>query len=285
MDFGLSNKEIAARLEEAAELLEAQGAGLGRVADYRAAAAFVRDAEPLARMSAERRVRLMKPSATPLACAVDELAEIGRWAELDRLRGRIGPEATFATLPGVGPSLAAALTDKLRLQSLEDLEAAVARGGLSGLRGVGPRRAAAIRSGLQAAKIRRRRFLSRSEPPARRLLALDRLYWRKAARGELPRVAPDRFNPLAEAWLPLMHIESRGWWFSVMNANAGRADGLATAGSDVRIYFAGQGACERVRLIESVRSGSSIRRRVRGREAEASASPPRALLQILSGSA
>jgi hypothetical protein len=46
-------------------------------------------------------------------------------------------------------------------------------------------------------------------PSVGELLDVDREYRDKAAVGQLPRIAPRRFNPSGESWLPHGHIVAR----------------------------------------------------------------------------
>lgn len=55
------------------------------------------------------------------------------------------------------------------------------------------------------------------------LLDLDAEYRGLAARGELPLVAPLRFNPEGHAWLPVWHTERGGFDVTVMYSNTARA--------------------------------------------------------------
>jgi len=106
----LSRGQIADRLTEMAELLEAQGADRFRVRAYRQGAATVRslDEAPgriLARGGLKGLTDL--PNIGPsLARAIDEMAETGRWMQLERLRGETEPERLFQVLPMVGPGTA-----------------------------------------------------------------------------------------------------------------------------------------------------------------------------------
>jgi DNA polymerase (family X) len=61
------------------------------------------------------------------------------------------------------------------------------------------------------------------EPDAALLLEIDRAYRQKADVGELPRIAPRRFNPTGEAWLPIWHTERGSWHFTAAYSNTARA--------------------------------------------------------------
>jgi len=55
--------------------------------------------------------------------------------------------------------------------------------------------------------------------------------YRKAADGSLRTIAPKRFNPSGEAWLPVPHAQRGEWHFTALYSNTARAHPL---GSGVR---------------------------------------------------
>ena len=81
------------------------------------------------------------------------------------------------------------------------------------MKGLGERRLSALRASLSK-MLGRPRKPPRSEPeesPAvSLLLEVDSLYRENADSGDLPRIAPKRFNPLNEAWLPVLHTDREG---------------------------------------------------------------------------
>ena len=108
--MSLSNGEIAACLDEVANLLEEQRANQYRVQAWRAGAAAVRRLEsPVADVIRTEGLEGLDrlPSIWPaLARAIRDLAETGRLSTLERLRGEADPIALIASVPGVGSVLA-----------------------------------------------------------------------------------------------------------------------------------------------------------------------------------
>ncbi len=106
-------------------------------------------------------------------------------------------------------------------------------------------------------------------PPVSLLLRIDRLYRDKAGRGELKRIAPKRFNPAGEAWLPVMHQRLQGWHFTALYSNTGLAHQLGRTRDWVIIYFhralEPEGRCTVVTETQGPRKGQRV---VRGREDE-----------------
>jgi putative hydrolase len=96
-----------------------------------------------------------------LAAAIAEMVRTGRWAQLERLRGAVEPEKLFCSIPGIGPKLARRIHDALHVDTLEALEAAAHDGRLEGVPGVGRRRAAMLQAALGTR-------LARIRPAARR---------------------------------------------------------------------------------------------------------------------
>ena len=270
----LSRDQIADRLTEMADLLEAQGADRFRARAYRQGAATARslDEAPgriLARGGLKGLTDL--PNIGPsLARAIDEMAETGRWMQLERLRGETEPERLFQVLPTVGPETARALHDHLHVDTLEALEIAAHDGRLETVPGIGPRKATSIRASLAALLARRRRRggEDHEEPPVSVLLAVDEAYRREAEAGRLRRIAPRRFNPEGKAWLPVLHVDRDGWSLTALFSNTALAHQLGRTRNWVVIYFGREGGPEHQRTVVTETHGPLEGRRVvRGREA------------------
>lgn len=60
-------------------------------------------------------------------------------------------------------------------------------------------------------------------PSVSELLDVDREYREKAAAGELQRIAPRRFNPSGEAWLPVLHTRRGTRRYTALFSNTARA--------------------------------------------------------------
>lgn len=272
-----SNREIAARLREAADLVEQQGANPFRVQAYRRAAATVEGLDrPLVAIAAAEGLEglvALPTIGSGIGRAIDEMLATGRWAFLDRLRGTLDPEALFRSLPGVGPELAGRLHDALDVDSLEALEVAAHDGRLEQVPGIGPRRAAALRAGLESRLGRRARppraGYDGHRPGVGDLLDVDEEYRRRAEAGDLPTIAPRRFNPHAEAWLPILHTTRDGWHFTALFSNTARAHQLGRTRDWVVIYFYDDHHQESQQTVVTETHGRLAGRRVvRGREAE-----------------
>ena len=269
------NSQAAEIFRECAEILRHQSANPFRVNAY-VRAANVLEAlqddvgELLAKDGIEGLVKL-PGIGKGLAAAIDEISRTGRLSQLDRLRGEAAPEALFQGLPGVGPGLARDIHDTLHIDTLEALETAAHDGTLLTVPGIGERRAAAIRAGVAAA-LGRGQARSRSHgplPAVRLLLDVDAEYRNKAAAGELPKIAPRRFNPEGKAWLPILHAEQGGWHFTALFSNTARAHELGRTGDWVVIYFYDDEHSEaQCTVVTETHGPMKGQRVVRGRETE-----------------
>ena len=271
-----TNQLIGDRLREAADLLEQQRANPFRVRAYREAARAVTDCRDDLRDLYERH-GLEGLDALPgvgprIAAAIAEMLGTGRWSQLERLRGTLDAEKLFRAVPGVGATLARRIHDALHVDTLEALEVAAHDGRLAAVPGVGPRRAAALRATLGSMLGRSRlraRDVAVPELPVAVLLDVDREYREAAQAGRLPRIAPRRFNPSGEAWLPILHTEREPWQLTALFSNTARAHELGHTRDWVVIYFHtdARGDGQRT-VVTETRGALTGRRVVRGREEE-----------------
>ena len=267
------NHLVAERLREAAALLEEQEASPFRVRAFRRAADTVDglrpdigdilDADGLAGLDA------LPAIGRGIAGAISELVRTGRWSQLEHLRGGADPETLLRTIPGIGRVLARRIHETLMVESLEALEVAAHEGRLAALPGVGRRRATAIAATLAARLGRSRspRLTAPVEPSVAVLLDVDREYREKAPR--LPRIAPRRFNPTGERWLPVLHTERGAWRFTALHSNTALAHQLGRTRDWVVVYFHADHGPEGQRtIVTETRGPLAGRRVVRGRETE-----------------
>lgn len=273
------NEAIAARFHEYAALLEQQGDDRFRIRAYQDAAGHVRslpvplrqifEQSGLAGLVAQPRI------GHGIAAAIAEILTSGRWSQLERMRGDTAPVQVFMTIPGIGPALARRLADDEDLETLEELEMALQPGGHR-IPGFGDRRRRLILSQISERLGRTRTARKGAEthqmPPVSLLLDADRLYREKAAAGQLRRIAPRRFNPAGEAWLPIMHARRDDWHLTLMWSNTARAHELGKTRDWLVVYFLRDGQSEgRCTIVTETRGPMAGRRVVRGRETECQA--------------
>ena len=282
------NRHIAACLREAAQRLADQGANPYRVAAYRASAATVDaldvDIRTLFESGGVDALGTLPEIGTGVAQAIAELLVTGRWRLLDRLGGDAERTSAFEAVPGIGHALALRIHDLLHIDTLEELERAARNGQLETIAGVGPRRAAGIRTALDDVLSRRRRWQGHvqdagpgTEPPVELLLYIDRLYRNRAAAGVLPtpgvaqRTSAHR-RPSTDGYVPLpvMHMTKGGWHFTALCLHAAMRTPEASRPTDwVSLYFYDARQCEHQRIVFTETYGSLVGKRiVRGREQE-----------------
>jgi hypothetical protein len=274
MNTSADNIRIGEALIEAARLLDARGGSPHRAAAYRAAGHSIAH-HPYGVRGIFEREGLKGLDAIPrvglgIAGAVAEMLTTSRWGELEALRHDVDPATLFQGVPGVGEKLAQRIRDELHVDSLEALENAANDGTLERLPGVGPRRAAALRGSLdQILRRGRRQDEARGAPPVEVLLAIDREYREKAAAGTLRTIAPRRFNPDHERWLPVLHASRGEWRFTALFSNTALAHKLGRVSDWVVIYYHDGGSAERqCTVVTEPRGPLAGRRVVRGREDE-----------------
>ncbi len=276
----LENEELARQLDELADLLEGEDANPFRVRAYRVGAQRLRELKQPAHeiLQSEGRKGLM---AVPgigagLAHHIERLAASGHLQLLDELRGEAGAEAVLCTVVGIGPELARRIYRELKISTLEELEQAAHDGRLAQVPGLGPRRVRAIRECLAARLGRHPRISDRSrqavdQPDVVELLDLDRQYREQATAGLLRTIAPRRFNPGGEAWLPVLHTQRSSRHYTVLFSNTPLAHQQGMTRDWVVIYRKDAGA-EGQWTVVTARTGSLRGRRVvRGREQECAA--------------
>ncbi len=158
---------------------------------------------------------------------------------------------------------------ELNVDTLEALEVAAHDGRLERIKGVGPRRAAAIRASL-AGMLGRRGLRARvNGPGVGLLLAVDREYRSGVRANRLQKIAPRRFNPEGKAWLPVLHADRRGWHFTALFSNTPRAHQLGKTNDWVVIYFSDGDHREGQHTVVTETHGPLLGQRViRGRESE-----------------
>ncbi len=273
-----SNQEIASVLERVADLLELQEANPFRIRSYRSAAVELRGLpRPAAEiLAAEGRAGLRRISGVgrALSATIAEIVETGRLGLMERLESELAPESAFRRLPGIGPELARRIHDELGVSTLEELEHAAHDGRLLAVEGIGEKRARGIRdvlAGILGRSTRRsaaERIGRHVRPDVALLLEIDAEYRHRAHANQLRRIAPRRFNPANEAWLPVLEVTRDGWELTALFSNTRRAHELGRTFDWVVIYYdrdAEHGQCT---VVTARRGVLQDRRVVRGREPE-----------------
>jgi hypothetical protein len=191
---------------------------------------------------------------------------------LERLRGESDPIAQLASVPGIGKNTAWNLYEDLGIETLQELEAAAHDGRLEKLAGIGPKRLAGIRDTLAQRLGRLPKPRSSSplshEPSIAEILDVDRQYREEAEAGKIKLIAPKRFNPTAEAWLPVLHTTRGPRHYTALFSNTAHAHELGMTRDWVVLFYDGDGTERQCTVITSTFGPLQGLRIVRGREEE-----------------
>lgn len=273
----IDNQEIAAKLRQIATLLEQQNANPFRAGAYLNAAQTIQTLnEPVAALlEREGFAALLELPGIGegIARSISEFVATGRMSRLESLQTGHDPIALFEQIPGIGPKSAHRIIETLHIDTLEALELAAHNGRLNTVPGFSAKKVVLVQSWL-AHVLGYRRPRSEPhhpnvEPPIDLLLAVDRQYRKKAEAGELPTIAPKRFNPTGEAWLPIFHTTKQDWHFTALFSNTARAHQLDRVHDWVVIYFYDNQHHEgQHTIVTETRGPETGRRIVRGREKE-----------------
>jgi putative hydrolase len=174
--------------------------------------------------------------------------------------------ALLQLVPGIGRVQADRL-HSLDIDTLEELENAAHDGRLKSLLGFGSKRVAAVVDSL-ATRLGRVRSQSTTPEHLRveELLDVDREYRAGVRAGSLPMIAPRRFNPRGEAWLPILHTHHGNHHFTALFSNTALAHRLGRTHDWVILYLDGAG--QQYTVVTSQHGPLKGKRIVRGREQE-----------------
>jgi DNA polymerase (family X) len=159
----------------------------------------------------------------------------------------------------------------LGIDSLADLEAAAHDGRLADIGGIGKKKLAGIIDTLSTrlGRVRQSAYMhEQDEASVEELPDVDREYRAKSASGELPRIAPRRFNPIGDAWLPILHTHRGERNYTALYSNTARAHELGRLRDWVVLDYDG-GLDERQATVVTSHQGVLAGKRiVRGRGQE-----------------
>jgi DNA polymerase (family 10) len=147
----MDNPQIARVFEEIADVLEIQNANPFRIRAYRNAVRTVEaQATPLRRMVEEGRALTDLPGiGKEMAAHIQEMVATGTLGFRDELLAEV-PRSLIelVRLPGLGPKKARKLWDDLKIQSVDELEAAAKAGRIAAAPGFGARTQEKILAGI-----------------------------------------------------------------------------------------------------------------------------------------
>jgi predicted flap endonuclease-1-like 5' DNA nuclease len=278
----ISNERIAEKLLRVAELLDSKGGNTYRARSYRRAAESIRQADqPMTELYEEKGLPGLKGISgigEKLGGAIAELLDSGRLGILDRLESEQSPEDLLSRAAGIGEKLAHRLYHELGIETLEELERIAWEGKLQQIEGVGEEKAEGIRDALagmlsrSAGRRARQRISNGTDgedaPDVATILDVDEEYRTRAEKGALRKIAPKRFNPDHEKWLPILNTRRGEWEFTALFSNTARAHELGKTHDWVVVYYEKDGREDQNTVVTGGRGPLKGKRLVRGREAE-----------------
>jgi hypothetical protein len=277
-----TNAEIAQVLDRMGELLEGQRANPYRVNAYRAAAVSLRESGQsaqniLLKFGVDGLKREFPGVGESLARTIAQLIMTNRIGLLAQLEGEVAAEQILSTVPGIGPRLAERIHEELGISTLRELQDATLDGRLDRVEGFGPGRLRGVRESLRGRLTTNRPVRktparpTADEPSAQVLLEIDAEYRARAAQDALPKIAPRRYNPTGEAWLPILHTQKGAAQFTAVYSNTARAHELNTIRDWVVIYRDDQAGSGQWTVVTGRYGALAGKRMVRGRERECEA--------------
>jgi len=285
-----SNSEIPDQLERMADLLEKEEENYFRIQAYRIGDQTVRywktPVADLAETSDLRELQKLPGIGKGISAAIAEYVQTGHIAALDRMETEIEPVDILTRVPGLSRAMAREIYEQLGIQTLEELELAAHDGRLESLKWIGPKRIQDIQTGLIGvlSKTARRRtqqlrqtllaarkgeeIEEQDQPSVKTILDIDAEYRQKAEAGELKTIAPKRFNPGGETWLPVLSIRRKGWNFTALYSNTPLAHEQNATHDWVVIYYNRDGEEDQCTVVTGERGVLEGKRVIRGRENE-----------------
>ena len=137
----MKNAEIAAAMDELADLYELDGAVVYRVIAYREAAKSIRDSPvSIAQLALEGRATEVRNIGKTLEEKIRALVETGDIPAAQKLRAKFpGELARFTQIPGLGAKTARKIYEELGISTLEELREAAEAERLRVIPGLGPK--------------------------------------------------------------------------------------------------------------------------------------------------
>jgi DNA polymerase (family 10) len=281
-----TNTQVADLLERIADLLETQNANPFRVRAYREGAQTIRETDsPVAKLvhgNQPDKLTELPNIGQGIAAVIGEYVSSGTSNVLDELEAQVSPEKVIAQVPGIGKGLAQRVVEQLHIQTLPELEEAAHDGRLAEVEGFGSRRVAGIQTSLAGMLSRSARSKQRSRttngkkatrenadrPSVQLLLDIDAEYRKGAKADDLKKIAPRRFNPTGEAWLPILNTKRDGWDFTALYSNTSQAHQLDKTDDWVVIYYERDGKERQYTVVTETKGALKGKRVVRGRDSE-----------------
>jgi DNA polymerase (family 10) len=149
----MKNQQIAKIFSEISDLLELKGENVFRIRAYRRAAQNMDNlSKDVSALSTEE-LESIPGIGKDLAGKIHEFLDTGKIAKHEELKREIpGGVLQLLTVPGLGPKKAKMLFERLKVKSVDGLEAAIRKGRLAGLPGIQKKTEENILKGIELIK-------------------------------------------------------------------------------------------------------------------------------------
>ena len=169
----MTNRDVAKILRETAQLLELEGAPIGRFRSYERAAQQIESlAEPVTQLLAEGRLREVPGIGERMEAHIGEILKTGRYRQHQKLLKKYSPGVLdMLRLPGLGPKKLGVLWRKFKVKTVAEVEKLARQEKLRGLAGFGEKTEQNILKAAAAYQKTAGRFLQHhAEETAARLI-------------------------------------------------------------------------------------------------------------------
>lgn len=183
----MDKKTIAAVLDEMGTLLELQGANPFKSRAYHNASRAVEGiTKDIAELVASGELREVEGIGERIALVISDLVHRGKSKDHDELRKSFPPGVPeMLRVQGLGPKKVKVLYEKLKIESLAELEAAAKSDTLSSLDGFGEKTQENILKGIQALKVRGEKTTYPKAADAAERISNDIFKRKEIIRGEI----------------------------------------------------------------------------------------------------
>jgi DNA polymerase (family 10) len=147
----MKNLEIAAIFDRIADALELKGESVFRVNAYKKASRVLRDiTEDVEELNSEGRLMDVPGIGEGISSKIDEYLKTGKMKKYDEVTEGIGKELLdLLAVQGLGPKTLSLAHEELGVENLADLKKVIENGSLAGLHGMGEKKVANIRKGIE----------------------------------------------------------------------------------------------------------------------------------------
>jgi DNA polymerase (family 10) len=170
----MKNAEIASLFEKIADVLELKGENTFRINSYRRAARVINDlTEDIKEIADKGRLKDIPGIGEGHATKIEEYLKTGHMTKYDEVMKGVSEETVaLMQIPGLGPKTVSMLNKELGIVGIADLEEAIHKGKLQGLRGLAEKKIENILKGIELYRTSQQRIpLGVAFPVVNRIVA------------------------------------------------------------------------------------------------------------------